>query len=326
VLGVLAGSVFRIRRAHVEAAMRRAQLAEVAACARAMYASLGTAVFEFLWIAGRRTVPRHATTLGVRVHAALREHGRAPGPRQITGAPRPPDAPTRGLVIATAHTGNWDFVACALGQERIHLSVVTKRLSLSWLDRFWQERRRSFGVELIHGRGAFAGAVDAVERGRAVGVMIDQVPERRSAVSYLGFLGAPARCDTMPALLAARTGAPLLLALGRRTRDGRHAVDLRLRLDPPARPGRRWVEEATRALNAALEDFIREEPAQWLWLHRRWKDVPPGRHEAKTAQVLDGDCARTAMMLLVHENPRAGGGDMPGLADHVGAGHRARRD
>ena len=263
--------------------MRRAQLVDVPARARAMYASLGTAVFEFLWIAGRRTVPEHAVGLSDGVRAALREHGRALEPGRMACAPGPHGAPTRGLVIATAHTGNWDFVACALGREQIHLSVVTKRLSLSWLDRFWQERRRSFGVELIYGEGAFASAVDAVGRGRAVGVMIDQVPERRSAVSYLDFLGAPARCDTMPALLAARTGAPLLLALGRRTGDGRHAVDLRLRLDPPARPDRRWVEEATRALNAALEEFIREEPAQWLWLHRRWKDVPHDRREAKLA-------------------------------------------
>jgi len=305
--------------------MRRAHLVDVPALARAMYASLGTAVFEFLWIAGRRTVPGHAIALSDGVRAALREHGRLPAPDRSAYTPRPPGGPTRGLVIATAHTGNWDFVACALGREQIHLSVVTKRLSLSWLDRFWQDRRRSFGVELIHGEGAFARAIDAVDRGRAVGVMIDQVPERRSAVSYLDFLGAPARCDTMPALLAARTGAPLLLALGRRTREGRHAVDLRLRLDPPARPDRRWVEEATRALNAALEEFIREEPAQWLWLHRRWKDVPQGRREAKATEVLDGDCARTAMMPHIHENPRARGG-MLGLADRAWSGDRARRD
>ena len=266
--------------------MRRARLADVPARARAMYASLGTAVFEFLWIAGRRTVPAHAVGLSEGVRAVLCEHGRALEPGRMARAPRPPGAPTQGLVIATAHTGNWDFVACALGRGQVHLSVVTKRLSLSWLDRFWQERRRSFGVELIYGEGAFASAVDAVGRGRAVGVMIDQVPERRSAVAYLDFLGASARCDTMPALLAARTGAPLLLALGRRTRDGRHAVDLRLRLDPPARPDRRWVEEATRALNAALEQFIREEPAQWLWLHRRWKDVPLHRREAKLPSSL----------------------------------------
>ena len=285
--------------------MRRAGLVQVPALARAMYASLGTAVFEFLWIAGRRTAPLGAIFLSERTRVALREHGRTLGASQVPGAARRSVMPTRGMVIATAHTGNWDFVACALAREHVHLSVVTKRLSLSWLDRFWQERRSSFDVEIIHGEGAFGRAVDAIERGRVVGVMIDQVPDRRSAVARVDFLGAPAHGDTMAALLAARTGAPLVLALGRRMRDGRHAIDLPLRLDPPPRPSRRWIDDATRALNAALEVFVREEPAQWLWLHRRWKEVPLGRHKTRGAAGLDGDRAPTAMMPRVHENSSA---------------------
>jgi KDO2-lipid IV(A) lauroyltransferase len=253
--------MLRIRRVHVETAMRRASLTGVPALARSMYASLGTAVFEFLWLVGRGTPP--ALVLGERARAVLAEHGRAAkrGTRQ------------RGFVVATAHTGNWDFVGCALARDHVDLSVVTKRLSLPWLDRFWQERRSSFGIELLHGAGVFGRAVEAVQRGRAVALLIDQVPERRSAVTELSFLGQRARCDTTPALLAARTGAVLVLALGRRLPDGRHTVDVPLILDPPPRASRRWVEDATRALNVALERFVLEHPSQWLWMHRRWKEI-----------------------------------------------------
>jgi Kdo2-lipid IVA lauroyltransferase/acyltransferase len=260
-LGFCAGSVLRIRRAHVETAMRRAGLAHAPALARAMYASLGTSIFEFLWLVGKREAPRCAIVWSENARAVLADHGRE----------APSRSASRGLVLATAHTGNWDFLACALAREHFDLTVVTKRLSSPWLDRFWQERRASFGVELFDGRGTFARAIDALRRGRAVGVMIDQVPERPSAVTELAFLGASARCDTTPALLAARTGAPLVLALGRRLPDGRHSVDVLLRLDPPSAASRLWIEEATRTLNLALEGFVREHPAQWLWLHRRWK-------------------------------------------------------
>ena len=241
--------------------MRRAGLTGVPGLARAMYASLGTAVFEFLWLAGRGTPRASALVLGERARAVLAEHGRA--------APR--GTGTRGLVVATAHTGNWDFVACALSRDHLDLSVVTKRLSAPWLDRFWQERRASFGVELLHGAGVFGRAVEGVQRGRAVALLIDQVPERRSAVTEFSFLGQRARCDTTAALLAARTGAPLVLALGRRLPGGRHGVDVPLILHPPLRASRRWVEDATRALNLELERFVLEHPTQWLWMHRRWK-------------------------------------------------------
>jgi KDO2-lipid IV(A) lauroyltransferase len=263
VLGFLAGSVVRIRRAHVDAAMRRAGLTKVPARARAMYASLGTAIFEFLWLAGKGAPPATALVVGEGARAMLAEYGRA----------NRRDGHARGIVVATAHTGNWDFVACALARDHVELSVVTKRLSAPSLDAFWQARRASLGLDLLHGAGVFGRAVQAVERGRAVAVVIDQAPERRSAVTEVSFLGQLALCDTTPALLAARTGVPLVLALARRLPDGRHGVDVPLILDPPSRPSRRWVDDATRALNVALEDFVREHPAQWLWMHRRWKRV-----------------------------------------------------
>ncbi len=241
--------------------MRRAGLTDVAARARAMYASLGTAIFEFLWLAGKGAPPTSALVIGERARAVLAEYG-----REHQRGER-----ARGLVVATAHTGNWDFMACALARDHIELSVVTKRLSARSLDAFWQERRAALGVDLLHGAGVFGRAVHAVERGRAVAVLIDQAPERCSATTELSFLGQPAVCDTMPALLSARTGAPLVLALASRLPDGRHRVDVPLVLDPPSRPTRRWVDDATRTLNVALEGFVREYPSQWLWMHRRWK-------------------------------------------------------
>jgi KDO2-lipid IV(A) lauroyltransferase len=191
-----------------------------------------------------------------------------------------------------------------LAREHIDVTVVTKRLSAARLDAFWQERRASFGLELLDGAGVFARAAEAVERGRAVALLIDQVPERRSAVTELPFLGQIARCDTTPALLAARTQVPLALVLGRRLPDGRHCVDVPLLLDPPARPSHRWVEEATHQLNGALERFVLEHPSQWLWMHRRWKSaaalgLPALRRETGLGreEALEGPTARPAAEL-----------------------------
>jgi KDO2-lipid IV(A) lauroyltransferase len=249
-LGALLGSLFRVRRRHVEESMRRAGLPRVSAEARRMYASLGTALFEFLWMIGRRASPSFAVRFTNRAARALA---------------RP------GVVIATAHTGNWDLIACGAAHGYLPLTVITKRLRVGWLDRVWQSERAARRVELLDGPGVFSRALDSIRRGRSVAVLVDQAPERGSAVIEASFLGEQARCDTMAALLAARARTTLVLALGRRLPDGMYEVDVPLVLVPPERATRGWAEQATRTLNAELEAFVLAQPAQWLWLHRRWK-------------------------------------------------------
>ncbi|HKQ72038.1 MAG TPA: lysophospholipid acyltransferase family protein [Polyangiaceae bacterium] len=268
-LGLFAGSILRIRRAHVERAMRRAGIALPRAAARAMYASLGTAIFEFLWMVGRRGDLGGVVGLSERAGAVLR--GLGVGAR---GA--------KGIVIATAHTGNWDLVACAAAEEHLALTVLTKRLRVAWLDRFWQGSRAERGIELVSGPNMFAEAVRALAAGRSVAVLVDQAPERSSAVTSVRFLGATARCDRMAALIAARAGVPLVLALGRRETDGRHVVDIPLVARPPSAKaaGRDWVSSTTREVAVRLEAFVRESPSQWLWMHRRWKGFTPARAAA----------------------------------------------
>jgi Kdo2-lipid IVA lauroyltransferase/acyltransferase len=261
-IGALVGSILRVRRAQVEAALRRAGLPDPSAIARAMYASLGTAALEFLWMVGRPKALPSVVSLTPRAHEVLRSHG-------VT------DGRARGVVIATAHTGNWDLIACAVEGRDVPLAVLTKKLRVDWLDRFWQRERASRGIELLQGEGAFRDATRALAHGRSVAVLIDQAPERNSAVTRVPFLGEDAYYDLMPTLLAARTGAPLILALGHRKPDGTHSVDVPLVLEPPPRCSRAWLEDATRQLSDALEVFIREHPSQWLWLHRRWKPLPP---------------------------------------------------
>jgi KDO2-lipid IV(A) lauroyltransferase len=260
VIGAIAGSALRIRRAHVLSAARRAGLSDPRAIARGMYASLGTALVEFLWLSGRGSAPASLVTFGRGAKAVLKKREKTIG--------------ARGMVIATAHTGNWDLVARAAASE-LPLTVLSKRLRVGWLDRFWQHERSRWGIELLHGAGSFRGAAVALRRGRSVALLIDQAPDRSTTVSSASFMGQNVLCDLMPALLAARTGAPLVLALGYRRGDGAHAVDVPLVLDPPVTPSRAWVEDATRRLNDALESFVREHPTQWLWLHRRWKSAPP---------------------------------------------------
>jgi Kdo2-lipid IVA lauroyltransferase/acyltransferase len=177
----------------------------------------------------------------------------------------------RGVVIASSHTGNWDLAACTMARE-VELLVVTKRLSVRWLDRFWQSTRAAMGVRLTGAHGAVARARATLGRGGAVAMMIDQVPSPRHALE-VEFLGQRAFADRAPAALAAASGAPLVVAASRRTARGHHELVVLDVVVPPARPSRAWIDDATRRTTRGLDAFVRAYPSQWLWMHRRWKPM-----------------------------------------------------
>jgi KDO2-lipid IV(A) lauroyltransferase len=265
-LGWLAGSVLRIRRRHVEQSMAAAGIEQPRVAARAMYRGLGVSAMEFLWMVatGKRALRR------VRI-----DEGSVNAWREAL-------ALGKGVVVAASHTGNWDLAACAIARD-VELTVVTKHLSVRWLDRIWQTARASLGVRLVDARGALGLGREALRRGGVVAMMIDQVPASARGAVVVDFLGRPALADRAAAALAAASGAPLVVAASRRTEDGGHRLHVLGVYAPPHRPGRAWIDTTTQAASEALASFVRRYPSQWLWLHRRWKRLDHGSARAMLA-------------------------------------------
>ncbi len=263
-LAWVVGSVLRIRRAHVVRSMRLAGIRAPERVATRMYRSLGRGVGELLCLLCR------PGSLGGNVRI---------DPRQFLdwlGGPR-------GAVLATAHTANWDLVACGLA-ESLPLTVITKHLRVRWLDRLWQGLRRREGVRLLAAGSASRAALAALRRGELVAMLVDQAPERRRAAIRAEFLGQVAWVDLVPALVAMRAHVPLAVAFPKREPDGTLVAELGTVLLPPRVPSHRWAEEAMREATAGLERFVRGHPEQWLWMHRRWKDNPGPRDAAPSTR------------------------------------------
>ncbi|MFN8693183.1 MAG: lysophospholipid acyltransferase family protein, partial [Holosporales bacterium] len=101
------------------------------------------------------------------------------------------------------------------------------------------------------------------------GMLVDQ---RLSEGIRVPFLGLDAATTTTPAELALRYGAQLIPAYARRDADGGITVVVEQPLSrddvPEEQDGVLWL---TTALNERISGWIRAYPAQWLWLHRRWR-------------------------------------------------------
>lgn len=177
----------------------------------------------------------------------------------------------KGVLFATAHLGNWELSAFAHALMAEPMDVLVRPLDNPLIDRFLERRRTGSGNRVI-GKKDFARAIfAALQRNRAVGILIDQnaAPEHGA---FVNFFGTPACAGTGLARIAARTGAAVIPGFALWSEAERRYV---LRFYQPV-PMSGDAAADTAALQQRLEAVIREYPDQWLWIHRRWKTRPPG--------------------------------------------------
>ena len=178
-------------------------------------------------------------------------------------------------LILTAHLGNWEYLSAASRLAGYPLTVVVRPLDSPALDAVAGAMRRKTGVDLIDKRGALRPVLEALRRGGLVGILLDQNAARREGV-FVPFFGRAASTSRSLALLAVRTGAPVVPIFIRREAAGRHRVRIEPSLAPPTvnDPEQAVVELTTRCTQA-IEAAVRQNPEQWLWSHDRWRTRPP---------------------------------------------------
>ena len=176
----------------------------------------------------------------------------------------------RGVLALTGHLGNWELLAASAARGPVPIAVVVRPLDDPMLDRVLERLRIRGGMEIISKRQALGDIRDALRRGRMIGVLLDQNASRREGI-FAPFFGVPASTSKGLALIALRTGAPVLPVFIRRLPDGHHLVVF----EPPiATPADRDPAAFTAGFNEAIERAVRRTPEQWFWVHRRWKTRP----------------------------------------------------
>ena len=176
----------------------------------------------------------------------------------------------KGVLLLSAHLGNWELFAAAHALTAFELSVVVRPLDEPLLQRLAKRLRRRSGAELIEKQRGLREVLEALRRGRLVGVLLDQNSSRAEGV-FVPFFGVPASTSKGLAVISLRTGAPVVPVFIRRIGGGRHRVEFDA---PVPRPDDGDVLSYTAAFNRAIESGIRRAPEQWFWMHERWRTRP----------------------------------------------------
>ena len=166
----------------------------------------------------------------------------------------------RGVIFLASHLGNWEIMAAAGAMNGIPSMIVTKRLKPAWLhDRFEKVRLRC-GVEGTYEPKTLKDILKHLKKGGAIAIVLDQYAGDPIGVR-VPFFGQNVGTSKAFEVIVKRTGAIVLPCMNFRTLTG-HSVEI----GPPLLEPRSTAEYVR-----ILEAQIRQNPEQWLWVHRRFK-------------------------------------------------------
>lgn len=180
----------------------------------------------------------------------------------------------QGIVYLTAHVGNWEQMGAVIHHYDQKVHVISGDQKNLFVDRLIKRLRERIGMQQIPIGSSLKAVLRVLRGGGRVALVADQDAGRDGI--FVPYFGRLASTSVGPARFAVRTGAAVVIGLDRRRAGGRH----RGWLLPPilARPGAAAEAEEKRILNEytrVLEDYVRERPEEWFWMHRRWKTRPP---------------------------------------------------
>ena len=268
-IGVLGFDILRIRRgvaiANLGRAWPEATTAWLRQTARAAYVNLGVVTVEML----------RARTLDVAgVIALVSLDGEAEQRlRNIVEA-------RSGAVIVGGHYGTWELLGARLAALGYPSIAIMQDQRNPLMNRELNEMRGRLGLEVVERRMAPRRVIKTLQAGGLVLIVGDQ--DAGAGGVFVEFFGRQASTTTGPAWFAARSGAAFLGAwIHREGRGYRMGFDELEEMDPvtsldPGADREEFVHGMTAAYMRWLEDVIRSDPGQYLWLHRRWKSRPAG--------------------------------------------------
>jgi len=178
----------------------------------------------------------------------------------------------KGILLLTGHCGNWELLAIMASVRTSPISIVARPINNPYINKIVEGARKKYGNTVIYKQGALKSIITTLRDNGCVGILMDQavIPDEGYVID---FLGRGAWTTKMLALIARKTGAAVVPAFIHRTDNGH-----KIKIYPEAELSESDEKETAlredmKKFSGFIEDYIREHPSEWLWIHRRWKRV-----------------------------------------------------
>ncbi len=186
-------------------------------------------------------------------------------------------ANARGVVILTAHFGNFELLAYSQALRGTPVTLAHRTMRNPLVDREIIKMRERPGTRSLPKKNAARGLLRALRNKEKIAILADQNQTSNAGV-FANFFGIPACTTPGPARLAAHTKAPIYPIFLVRQGESEHH---HLVLYPPIEVVDTGdvlhdTIETTERCNRAIERILTDYPEQWIWFHKRWRTRPEG--------------------------------------------------
>ena len=188
----------------------------------------------------------------------------------------------RGLLMVAGHYANFEIMGYLLGLFGFNVYSIARPLDNKFISRYLYDVRRRAGQKIIDKKGVSAIISSIASSGATVCFIADQDAGRKGI--FVDFFGRPASTYKSIALLAITHNLPIGVGYSRRVANRFYfEIGVNRIIFPQEWADRDDpIEWITAEYTKAIEDFIRTDPGQYWWLHRRWKHRPKQQQKKAT--------------------------------------------
>jgi KDO2-lipid IV(A) lauroyltransferase len=194
----------------------------------------------------------------------------------------------QGAIVLTGHYGNWEILGYTLATLGFETYSVARPLDNEMIYAWLLSVREKRGQIILSKHGATTSAGDILKNKGVLGFIADQDAGPKGM--FVPFFGRLASTYKSIGLLAIEHNLPVIVGYARRTGDHFHydmgVQDIIYPEEWNSYPRDQYRDEChylTARYAKAIESFVRDDPSQYLWVHRRWKTRPKSEIAAATA-------------------------------------------
>lgn len=183
----------------------------------------------------------------------------------------------KGVILVSAHFGNFPLLLARLAQEGYKVGGIMRPMRDGRVEKIFLKKRNSYNIKTIYSqpRGVCVNTtIDSLRNNELVFIPLDQ--NFGTGGVFVDFFGTKAATATGPVIFAQRTKAALLPCFIVRQEDDRHKIIIEAPLElTEGSSAHETVLINVQRLTSVIESYIRKYPAEWGWIHRRWKTKSP---------------------------------------------------
>ncbi|MDH4238096.1 MAG: lipid A biosynthesis acyltransferase [Phycisphaerae bacterium] len=179
-----------------------------------------------------------------------------------------------GMLMVTGHYSNFEIMGYMMGLFGFNIYSIARPLDNRFINKYLYDVRMRVGQKIIDKKGAAELMSELTSSGATLCFIVDQDAGRKGI--FVDFFGRKASTYKSIALLAITNNVPIGVGYSRRV-DDRFFFEIGVnRIILP----QEWADKEdplqwiTAEYTSAIEKFVREDPTQYWWLHRRWKTRP----------------------------------------------------